>query len=122
MNHHVNNSVYFTYMENARSEVLMAEMVKYHREGLLFVVSEASCRYKRQIKLTDKVICDVNFSPIRPTSCDISYIFRNVDTGKVYAEGNTRMVLFNETSGRPIIIPDWFVKKYLENPTNSPEE
>ncbi len=114
MNHHVNNAVYFTYMENARSAVLMDEMIRYHSEGIQFVVSEASCKYKRPIKLADKLVCDVSFAPIRPTSCDIIYIFKNAETGKVHAEGSTRMVLFNENSGRPLIIPEWFTKKYLE--------
>lgn len=114
MNHHVNNSVYFTYMENARSAVLLEEMIKYHHEGIQFVVSEASCKYLKPIKLDDKIVCDVSFSPVRPTSCDINYIFKNKETGKICAEGNTRMVLYNENNGRPLAIPEWFTKKYLE--------
>ena len=44
----------------------------------------------------------------------INYVFKNEVTGNVYAEGSTRMVLFNEDAGRPILIPDWFTKKYLK--------
>ena len=113
MNHHVNNAVYFTYMENARSAVLMDEMMKYHSEGIQMVVSEASCKYKRPIKLDDKLVCDVSATAVRPTSFDINYIFRNAETGIICAEGTTRMVLFNENSNRPMVIPEWFTKKYL---------
>lgn len=114
MNHHVNNAIYFTYMENARSVVLMDEMIKYHSEGLQFVVAEAQCKYKRPIKLNDKLVCEVSFAPVRPTSCDILYLFKNEESGLIYAEGSTRMVLFNENTGRPLVLPDWFTKKYLE--------
>ncbi len=114
MNHHVNNAVYFTYMENARSVVLLDEMIKYHTDGLQFVVAEAQCKYRRPIKLTDKLVCDVSFVPVRPTSFDILYLFKNEETGVKYAEGTTRMVLFNEKTGRPLAIPGWFTKKYLE--------
>ncbi len=114
MNHHVNNAVYFTYMENARSVVLMDEMIIYHAEGVQFVVAEAHCKYNRPVKLNDKLVCDVSFAPVRPTSCDILYLFKNEESGLIYAEGSTRMVIFNENTGRPLAIPDWFTKKYLE--------
>ena len=38
MNHHVNNSVYFTYMENVRTEVFMQEFLTYQQKGIQFVV------------------------------------------------------------------------------------
>ena len=115
MNHHVNNATYFTYMENARSAVLIDEMLTYHKEGFQFVVAEANCKYKRPIKLDDKIVCKVSFALVRPTSCDIIYEFWNESTGNLHAEGTTRMVLFNENTGRPVVMPDWFVKKYLEH-------
>lgn len=115
MNHHVNNAVYFTYMENARLAVLLNEMIKYHSEGVQFLVAKAQCTYKRPIKLTDKLFCEVSIAPVRPTSFDILYLFKNEETGVNYAEGSTRMVLFNDHTGRPLAIPDWFTKKYLES-------
>jgi len=114
MNHHVNNAVYFTYMENARLAVLMEELVKYHNEDIHFVISEATCKYKRPIKLSDQLECEVSFVPLRPTSCKIKYLFKNVQSGVLYAEGSTQMVLFNANTGRPLPIPEWFTKKYLE--------
>ena len=114
MNHHVNNAVYFTYMENARLAVLMDELVKYHNEDIHFVISEATCKYKIPIKLSDQLECELSFVPLRPTSCEIKYLFKNVQSGVPYAEGSTRMVLFNANTGRPLPIPEWFTKKYLE--------
>lgn len=113
MNQHVNNAVYFTYMENARSAVLMEEMLKAHQEGIQFVVAEASCKYIRPIRLNDEIVCMVSFIPVRPTSCDITYEFLNVESGQTCAKGSTRMVLFNANNGRPMAIPQWFTEKYL---------
>lgn len=114
MNQHVNNAVYFTYMENARSVLLVDELLKYHSEGMQFIVAEARCKYIRPIKLNDKLVCDLSFAQVRPTAFDIHYLFKNEESGIKYAEGSTRMVLFNENTGRPLPIPDWFTKKYLK--------
>ena len=113
MNHHVNNAVYFTYMENARAHVLMQDLIKHHAQGLQFVVAEANCKYKRPIKLDDELECEVSFHPLRPTSYEIRYHFKHALSGEPFAEGMTRMVLFNESTGRPLVLPDWFVEKYL---------
>jgi acyl-CoA thioester hydrolase len=122
INHHVNNAVYFTYMEHARSEILYDEMVKYHKEGFQFVVAEANCKYIRPIKLGDKINCVLEFVPIRLTSCDIIYHFKNEKTGVLHAEGTTKMVLFNDNTGRPMAIPEWFTKKYLAPRSDYQEE
>ena len=113
MNHHVNNAVYFTYMENARSHLLLEDMLTYHAQGLQFVVAEANCKYKRAIRLDDSVECEMSFHPLRPTSFDIRYHFKHAGNGDTFAEGMTRMVLFNEKTGRPMALPDWFTEKYL---------
>jgi len=46
-NNHVNNSVYFTYMEEARTKLLLEQFLKLQEEGIYFVVNEANCKYKR---------------------------------------------------------------------------
>jgi len=38
MNNHVNNAVYFTYMENARTELLRTDDVKLYAEGKTILV------------------------------------------------------------------------------------
>lgn len=113
MHQHVNNAVYFTYMEYARSAILLKEMQESLNKGIQFLVAEANCKYIRPIKLDDHIQCKVEFVPVRPTSCDIVYTFRNEKTEEVHAEGITRMVLFNSHRGRPAPIPEWFSDKYL---------
>ena len=55
-NNHVNNSVYFTYMEEARTKLLMEQYLHCRQHGVHFVVAEASCKYKRPIGLNDRVL------------------------------------------------------------------
>lgn len=105
MNRHVNNAVYFTYMENARTELLANELVSYQEKGIDFIISEASCKYKRPVLLTDNVICELSFKLLSPLRLGINYIFRNNDTGVLNAEGYTVLVMIKQESGKPVRIP-----------------
>src|SRR5210317_1202012 len=89
-NHHVNNSVYFTYMEEARTHLLMEPFLEVSKKGINFVVTETNCKYKRPITLLDKVSVKLSVVNIKGVSFEISYEF--VDpAGQLYAEGYTRM-------------------------------
>ena len=112
MNHHVNNAMYFTYMENARTELLLNELVEYQKKDIVFIISEASCKYKKPILLTDNVICELSFKLLSSLRLGISYIFRNNDTGLLYAEGYTVLVMINQESDKPVHIPQE-VKEFL---------
>ena len=106
MNKHVNNAVYFTYMENARTELLGKELVHYQENGILFIISEASCKYRQPILLTDNVICETAFELLTPLRIGIIYLFKNKDDNKLYAEGKTTMVMVKQATNKPVIVPD----------------
>jgi acyl-CoA thioester hydrolase len=105
MNRHVNNAVYFTYMENARTELLQNELLDYQEKGIVFIVSEASCRYRRPILLTDNIICEISFELLTPLRIGVSYFFRDSSTSRLHAEGSTTLVMVEEASGRAVKIP-----------------
>ncbi len=115
MNHHVNNAVYFTYMENARTELLVNDLVEYQRNGIVFIVSEASCKYKYPILLTDNVICELRFAMLTPLRIEVEYLFKNTETGAVYAEGKTILVMVNTSTNKPVQIPEELIKKLVRN-------
>jgi len=112
MNNHVNNSVYFTYMENARTELLMDDFLAYKEQGILFVVAEASCKYKKPIRLNDKVIAELHFEHGGALHFTITYYFKNAE-GILYAEGITKMAMIDEKRNRPIAIPIALIDKYM---------
>lgn len=113
MNHHVNNAVYFTYMENARIELLRKDLLDYQERGIVFIVSEASCKYRHPILLTDNIICEVKFELLTPLRICVSYFFKNADTGKLNAEGSTTLVMVSSTTNRPVRIPDELISRLV---------
>jgi len=103
-NNHVNNSVYFTYMEEARTKLLLEQFLKLQEEGIYFVVTEANCKYKRPITLLDKVSIELATHHIKGASFEIKYNF--VDpSGKLYAEGNTRLACVDSKTQRLVRLP-----------------
>ena len=113
MNQHVNNATYFTYMENARAELMMDAFLSCFEQGILFVVAEANCKYKRPIKFTDQVNCEIRLELTGSFHFTITYLFKDANTAMLYAEGITKMVMVDKESNRPMAIPEAFIKKYL---------
>lgn len=114
MNNHVNNSVYFTYMENARTELLMDEFLRCKSQGITFVVTESSCKYYHPIHLGDKVICELSFELTRPAQFVVNYTFKNTVNSRIYAEGKTLLAMIDEARNRPILIPQTFIINYIQ--------
>ncbi len=114
MHQHVNNAVYFTYMENARAEVLMEGFLDFFSKGILLIVAEATCKYKHPIKLNDKIVCELQLERTGASHFTITYLFKEAVTHGLYAEGKTKMVVVNEQTNRPIRIPEEFSVKYLK--------
>lgn len=113
MNQHVNNSVYFTYMENARTELLLDEFLRSKEQGFTFVISESSCKYLHPMRLGDNVTCELVFTLARAVRFDVTYIFKCRNTDLVYAEGITKVVMINEAKNRPIPIPQSFIDSFI---------
>ncbi len=113
MNMHVNNSVYFTYMENARTELLMDVFLQCKKEGSTFVVSETSCKYKNPMRLGDHAICELVFTLKRSVLFTVEYTFKNAETGLIYAVGDTKIVMINEEKNRPIPIPVFIINEFM---------
>ncbi len=112
-NNHVNNSVYFTYMEEARTKLLLEQYLTCKENGVHFVVAEANCKYKKQIGLQDKISIHLTVQNITGVSFEIYYDFVD-SSGQLFAEGNTVMACVNEKSKKLVRLPqdiiDYFVQ------------
>ena len=103
-NNHVNNSVYFTYMEEARTKLLLKQFLKCKENGISFVVAEAKCKFKKPIRMQDRVSIKISIQNIKGISFEIHYVF--VDPlGQSFAEGNTRMACVDEKTQKLIRLP-----------------
>jgi acyl-CoA thioester hydrolase len=104
---HVNNAVYFTYMEMAR--------VEYFKQlGLLtddfpapfFIIAEANCQFKVPILMSMALRIRVRVSRLGNSSFDMAYEFVDGITGQMLAVGRTVQVMFDYAVRRTVPLPD----------------
>ena len=107
---HVNNAVYFTFMEIAR--------VEYFKQlGLLqpgelpspfFIIAEATCQFKAPIDMATLLIIQVRVSRLGNSSFDMEYRFVDEVSGAVLASGRTVQVTFDYAANRSVPLPaEW---------------
>ena len=106
---HVNNAVYFTYMEQARFHYMK-------HLGLLggdlsdtgMIVAEASCTFKQPIFFGQNIIARIRAAELKNSSFVLEYSLDDVDTGRVMATGRTVQVCYDYEDNKPIPIPyEW---------------
>lgn len=104
---HVNNAVYFTYMEIGRTKY-WKHAINWDWKTTGVVIGQASIDYIAPIFLEDKVSMYVRTSRIGNTSFDLEYlIVKNVNGKEVTcSKGKTICVAYNYNSKTPSTIPD----------------
>jgi acyl-CoA thioester hydrolase len=102
---HVNNTVYFRYMEQARIEWLY-EIAKRagHDDRMSPVIVNASCNFRVPLVYPGEVEIRMYLGAPGRTSID-SYYELTKD-GQRYADGAARIVWVDRASGRPVPLPD----------------
>ncbi len=103
---HVNNAVYFTYMEHARIAYL-------RRLGLFsgdpsdtgMIVAEAACAYKAPIVFGQNVVVRMRASNLKNSSFIFEYSLEDSGSGQVMATGRSVQVCYDYAAGQPIPIP-----------------
>ena len=103
---HVNNAVYFTYLEQAR--------VHYLRElGLIpddpfdisFILAESSCRFQSPVEWGERVTVFVRASELSRSSFVLEYRMEG-EGGRLAATGHTAQVCYDYRNRRSIPMPD----------------
>ncbi len=102
---HVNNAVFFTYLETARVKLFRERFAVLMEAGLLFLVVEASCRYRVPIELNDRVLVDISTEKLGRSSFTLGYLLHN-GQGKDFARANTVMVCYDAKTARTIGLPE----------------
>jgi acyl-CoA thioester hydrolase len=103
---HVNNAVYFTYLEQARTHYL-------HEVGLLpgapsgmgFILAEASCQFKAPLQLGERVTIHTRVSQLRNSSFIFEYRAEAED-GRLVATARTVQVCYDYQAQRSVPVPD----------------
>lgn len=110
---HVNNAVFFTYFEWART-LLWYELTGFGgATDIGFIVAHAQCDFKRQLNLEPIEIC-VRVGELRTTSFDTHYEIRTNDGRDLVATGKVVVVLFDWETRSKIPIGDDLRRRIAE--------
>lgn len=110
---HVNNAVYFNYLEQARLHY-MRELGLAPAEPTAggVILAEASCRYKSPLRLGEQVTIRGRVSELRRSSFVFEYRIEGED-GRLAATARTVQVCYDYGKQRPIPIPDEWLEAFV---------
>lgn len=104
---HVNNAVYFTYLETTRFEFWTALMGQRKLENLSTILAEATCTYKSPAYLNERLTIGIGVSRIGNKSFDLDYRIQAED-GRLVATARTVQVNFDYKTQQPTPVPEVF--------------
>ena len=102
---HVNNTVYFRYMEQVRVswyEKVFGELSSLQQEGI--VIINASCNFLKPLTYPGMVEVRMLFGPASRTSFESYYEMRM--NGKLYADGAAKIVWIDMTQRKSKPLPE----------------
>ena len=91
---HVNNAVYFTYFEWARTQLWFAITGGSKPRDVDFIVARAECDFRQQIGM-EQIEVRVRIGELRTTSIEFLYEIRKEDGSALAATGRVVVVLFD---------------------------
>jgi acyl-CoA thioester hydrolase len=103
---HVNNAVYFTYMEVARTEYYMQMTGARTLGEIRFIIARASCDFRTPAKFGDRLLVAVWPSEVGNSSFKLQYRITQKKDDTLVAEGETVQVAFDYAKRQTIPIPD----------------
>jgi len=102
---HVNNAVYFTYLEEARV-AWWRQLGTAGFPSAGTVVVHAECDYRAPVLLGHPLEVQIFLLGIGRTSYTLGYRLVRTDTGALMAEGKTVSVTTDPVTGQPIPVPE----------------
>lgn len=103
---HVNNTLYFRYMEQARCEWLEAQGYRVAPEGHAPVIINAACTFLVPLNYPGTVEVRTYAGVPGRSSLDTHYEMRLVGDERIYAEGSAKIVWTDTATGKSVPIPD----------------
>ncbi len=97
---HVNNAVYFTYFEVARTRYWKALGEIGAQAEASYVLARAECDFRHPARMGDDLGCHIRVAAFGRTSFDFEYLIRDERTGKVVAAGRTVQVMYDYGAGK----------------------
>src|SRR5438093_7319986 len=92
---HVNNAVYFTYMEQARTEYYLKLSNRKALQELEFILANASCDFRSPIAFGETVLVRVWPTRIGNSSFTLHYEMKIKEDGRLAAERESVQVAYH---------------------------
>lgn len=103
---HVNNTLYFRYMEMARLDWMIAGQWGTNPNGEGPVIANAFCNFVRQLEFPGDVLVHTYVGHIGRTSFDTYHVMtRSDDPDTVYANGGATVVWVNLPQQKSVALP-----------------
>ena len=102
---HVNNAVFFTYFEWARTQMWLELTGRHDVRGVTFIVARAECDFRLQLEL-EPIEVRVRIQDMRTSSFDWISEIRKIDGQQLAATGKVVTVLFDWDKQSKVPIDD----------------
>ena len=105
---HVNNVVYFRWMESARIAYFRQEGLfdLMSDQGLGPILASIKCDFRRQLVYPDTLFVGASVASIGRTSLRMLHLIYSTQQQLVAAEGESVLVMFDYQAQRPAPVPD----------------
>ena len=115
---HVNNAVYFTYLEEARMAYLtsLGYRAKNFQKECPIILASASCDYKSAAFLNERLDIYTGVTEIKNASFVLSYEIKDQQTQRLVAEAKTVLVTYDYAAKKVIPIPPALRAKIRPSP------
>jgi len=110
---HVAHQQFFSYFQEARMAYLRQfNWTELDIDGFGMIMTEANCKYKRQLFYGDRIQVACNISELKPKQFNMLYEIKK--SGIVCAEGFTANHIFDYKVAKIVSLPENFVKTVAE--------
>ena len=106
---HVNNAVYFSYMEHARIRYMQSlGLMPTRPDEATFILAEVTCQFKVAVPYGMPLVVRIRVTEMRNSSFLMDYSIEEQGTGRVMASGQSVNVVYDYALGQSIPIPgEW---------------
>lgn len=105
---HVNNAVYFTYLESARIQLFAAlgldKPMTAERKGMS--LAHAGCNFRAEVKYPETLEIGTVVTKIGTASFHLAHVFLREGTDSLVADGNSVVVWTDYARGKSAPIPE----------------
>lgn len=103
---HVNNAVYFTYLEVGRQDYWFALTQQRTTDAFGFIVGKAECVYRSPAALGEVVRVRLGVTRMGGASFTMAYELTEAASGRLIAQASTELVCYDWAQKRPRRISD----------------